>query len=120
MTREQFLRAAIQAACASSAKSGLLAGVTVAQAALESAFGRSQLSSTAQNYFGIKARKGADFVAMRTREVVSGANVMITARFARFATMEECFAYRDSLILRLPCYAEARSNAADAERFAQA
>jgi len=56
MTKQEFLDAATAAARESSAKSNLPAGITVAQAALESAWGRSYLSRAAHNYFGIKAQ----------------------------------------------------------------
>ena len=120
MTKEEFLEQAWAAARASSAQSGLPAEITVAQAALESRHGESQLSRQANNYFGIKARKGEPAIALPTWEVFGGRRVQIKARFARYASMEECFAARDAMILRLPCYAEARASAADAERFVRA
>jgi flagellum-specific peptidoglycan hydrolase FlgJ len=120
MTREEFLKAATAAALASSASSGFLPGLTVAQAALESNFGRSQLSMRANNYFGIKATRDRAFVEMPTREVVNGATVLTTARFARFESMEDCFRFRDALILRSSLYAGARASAQDPETFARA
>lgn len=134
MTKQEFLAAATTAALESSRISGLPAGITVAQAALESAWGNSQLSREANNYFGIKAHKrlavgtqGAhahseidDSVAMPTTEVTNGVAARTTARFAKYASMAECFADRDRLILTLPCYAEARANACDPEAFMRA
>jgi flagellum-specific peptidoglycan hydrolase FlgJ len=120
MTRDEFLKAASAAALASSATSGLLPGVTVAQSALETNFGRSALSRDAHNYFGIKAVRGRNFLEMPTREVVGGQEQRTTARFARFESMEDCFAFRDHLILKAPLYAEARVCARDAVRFVEA
>ena len=108
------------AARASSATSGLPPEITVAQAALESRYGESRLSREANNYFGIKARNGQSSIEMRTWEVVNGERVEIRARFAKFSSMDECFAERDRMILTLPCYAEARACAADAEKFVRA
>ncbi len=108
------------AARASSASSGLPPEITVAQAALESNWGQSRLSQLANNYFGIKARNGQPSVEMPTWEVEHGRRVDIRARFAKFASMEECFAARDRMILTLPCYAEARACAADPEAFVRA
>ena len=34
----------------------------------------------------------------------------VTARFARYGSMEECFAARDRILLSAPVYAEARSH----------
>lgn len=120
MTKEEFIRAATEAAHASSAQSGLPAMVTVAQAALESAWGRSELSLRANNYFGIKAYGKRAFVEMPTTEVIGGAVQRVTAKFAAFADMQECFACRDQIILRAACYAEARENTGDPEKFARA
>ena len=120
MTKEEFLVQALAAARASSATSGLVPEVTVAQAALESNFGASRLSREAHNYFGIKARNGQPSIEMRTWEVIHGRRVEIRARFAKFSSMDECFAARDHMILTLPCYAEARACAADPEKFVRA
>lgn len=120
MTKQEFLTAAIAAARESSRTSGLPAGITVAQAAIESAWGRSGLSREHNNYFGIKAHKGYDSVQMGTTEVFNGVAARTAARFAKYASMQECFADRDRLIIRLPCYGEAARCAADPEAFATA
>ncbi len=109
--------AAIAAARESSRVSGLPPGVTVAQAALESAWGNSQLSREAHNYFGIKAHGEHNSVEMATTEVANGVAAKTAAHFARYESMTECFEDRDRLILKLACYAEARENASDPEAF---
>ena len=43
--------------------------------------------------------------------------VQSTAKFAKFASMAECFSARDQLIASLPAYAEARAAAQDPEAF---
>lgn len=120
MTKAEFIAAASAAARASSADSGFPAGVTVAQAALESAFGNSQLSRQAHNYFGIKAHGGLPSVEFRTHEFEGGRMVRVAARFARYDSMESCFADRDRLISRLSVYADARAVAGDPEAFIRA
>jgi len=120
MTKEEFIAAATAAARASSATSGLPAGVTVAQAALESAWGSSELSRAANNYFGIKARPGGAAVELLTTEYINGAPVHVPAKFAKYASMTECFADRDRMIASLPAYGEARAAAADPEAFTRA
>ena len=125
LKKDEFITAATAAARESSATSGFPAGITVAQAALESAWGRSQLAREANNYFGIKiranqARGGQPALALVTTEVVGAAPVRVTARFARYASMAECFHERDAILLRVPLYAEARVLAADAEAFTRA
>jgi flagellum-specific peptidoglycan hydrolase FlgJ len=116
MTKQQFLTAATAAAQKSSALSGFPAGVTLAQAALESAWGSSRLSQKANNFFGIKAHDGCDSLAMPTTECSldsAGQTAVkkITARFARYDSIDDCFADRDRIIRELACYAEARSHA---------
>jgi flagellum-specific peptidoglycan hydrolase FlgJ len=120
MTRSEFLRQAMAAAKTASAESGFPAGITVAQAALESAWGQSKLSSEANNYFGIKAYGNRDRVAMPTREIENGAAKAITAEFAKFQSMTECFTARDKLIATSSFYAEARACSRNAEEFARA
>src|SRR5258706_15063314 len=121
MTKAEFIAAATAAAQESSAVSKLLVGVTIAQAALESNWGQSKLSTLANNYFGIKAHAGIpDSIAMPTSEVLSGAAVHVTAKFVKYASITECFADRDRIILHVAVYADARANAANPEVFARA
>lgn len=120
MTRNSFLEEAKRAALAASAKSGLPAGITVAQAALESNWGESGLSKAAANYFGIKAHGKHEKIAMRTGEYEDGKAKICVQEFAKFASMEECFRVRDELILRMKVYADAREKAGDPVAFAKA
>lgn len=120
MNKHEFLAAASAAAIASSRTSGLPAGVTVAQAALESAWGNSRLSRDANNYFGIKAHGSHDSVQMPTTEFLQGVAARTAARFAKYDSMEECFVDRDRLILTAPVYSEARACASDPEAFIHA
>ena len=120
MSKEEFIAAATAAAQASSATSGFPPGVTVAQAALESGWGNSGLARAANNYFGIKARPRGDTVELPTVEYVDGAPVRSTAKFAKYASMAECFADRDHMIAALPAYQEARAAAQDPEAFIRA
>ncbi len=120
MTKQDFLTAATVAARDSSRISGLPAGVTVAQAALEGAWGKSQLSREANNYFGIKAHGEHGYIELPTTEAVKGVSVHTAARFAKYTSMAECFADRDRLILKLACYADARNSAGDPEAFVRA
>lgn len=118
--RQEFLARAKSAALASSTVSGLPPGITVAQAILESAWGESELSRLAHNYFGIKAHGKHASIAMPTVEVVGGVARKITARFASYADMEQCFEDRDRMIATSALYVEARAAAADVAKFARA
>ena len=117
MSREEFIRLATEAALACSLASGFPPGVTVAQAALESNWGNSRLSRQAHNYFGIKAHAGGPSIEMPATEVRNGRVVRCAARFARYDSMQACFADRDRLIATLACYAEARAHINDPGAF---
>lgn len=120
MTRQEFLTTARAAALECAHTSGLPAGVTVAQAALESAWGQSQLSREANNYFGIKAHGKLACVELLTSEVCGGTPVRVRSRFARYDSMRACFVDRDRLILTLAVYADARACRNDPQAFMRA
>jgi flagellum-specific peptidoglycan hydrolase FlgJ len=113
MTKQQFISMATAAATAGKYP----AGITVAQAALESSWGNSQLSQKANNYFGIKAHGDAESIAFPTTEVVNGKSIALQARFATYPDIAACFADRDRIITQLACYQDARANAGDPELF---
>src|SRR5437868_15216254 len=115
MTKQQFISVATAAATAGKYPTG----ITVAQAALESSWGNSQLSQKANNYFGIKAHGDAESIAFPTTEVVNGRSITLQARFAKYFDIAACFADRDRIITQLACYQDARANAADPELFAR-
>src|SRR5207248_1731438 len=87
---------------------------------LESNWGNSRLATVAHNYFGIKVKAGRASIELPTWEVINGARVQVRARFSRFASMQECFGARDSIIMNAPCYSEARRCAANPEAFTRA
>lgn len=79
---------------------GFFVSVTIAQAALESKWGRSVLSRTYNNYFGIKAGgswKGRT-VNMKTGEVFGGKNVTVKSDFRVYGSLEESIADRNALL----------------------
>lgn len=119
MTKEDFLRAAVAAAKSASVRSGLPPGLTVAQAALESAWGNSRLSREAHNYFGIKAHGKHAVIEMQTSEVRDGRFEQVSAKFARYASMEDCFIDRDRMITTSAIYANARACAGNVDEFAR-
>lgn len=86
------------------ALSGILASVSIAQAILESGFGRSGLAKKANNLFGIKAGSAktswseystwdGSYVQMRTKEQLdSGEYITITARFRAYPSIQASIA----------------------------
>jgi LysM repeat protein len=100
-------------------ETGVPASVTIAQAILESDWGRSKLAREANNFFGLKGTGPAGSVTMRTREVINGREVYVNAPFRKYHTPQECFADRARLFAQSPRYARAMQYTHDAFRFAE-
>lgn len=79
-TRE-FLDSIAAAAVAASYKYRVPAGITLAQAVLESRSGRSELAARYKNLFGIKGEGPAGSTSMSTAEEVNGRRITIKAGF---------------------------------------
>jgi len=117
MSKEEFVRKTYAAAKESSARSGMPALVTVAQAALESNWGQSRLSREAHNYFGIKAHGRHERIRMRTAEFEEGSRVATDAEFTKYPSLSECIACRDSILSHSARYADARKACGDETAF---
>jgi flagellar protein FlgJ len=94
---------AAQAACKGT---GLCASVCLAQAACESAWGLSQLTTRDNNFFGIKAGKtwkGAVGL-WPTKEFLDGKWVTVQAGFRKYASAEASFRDRVQLFRNLARY----------------
>lgn len=87
-----FIASIRGAAQESAAKTGIPASFTIAQAALESGWGRSKLATDALNLFGVKAYPtwAGDTIEMPTKEYVGGEWVTVTARWCKFGSWLEC------------------------------
>jgi flagellar protein FlgJ len=97
----------------------------VAQAALETGWGRSTISANGQaanNYFGIKATGGwrGERVATDTQEFVDGEFRMERAAFRAYDGVGQSFADYAALLKRAPRYAEALGAGDDIRGFASA
>jgi len=66
---------------------GLPASFKVAEAAMESGWGRSQLASQGKKLFGVKADPSChgDVMTINTREFLHGTWVMVPARWQKYA-----------------------------------
>lgn len=83
------------------------AGVTIAQGALESTWGSSDLAVKARNLFSVKADaswRGA-VVLMDSVEYVKGKRVMLPARWRFYATWADCVGDRVNFLKTNPRYA---------------
>lgn len=108
----------ITAAQAAEGRTGVYASVTLAQWALESAFGAHEPKGS-NNPFGIKALTGEPFVETMTHEFERGHYVAVPQKFARFANVTDAFTAHGQLLKYSKYYAKARA-AGDAKSFANA
>lgn len=84
-TSQRFIESVAPGAINGWNKYGVLPSVTVAQAIIESGWGRSGLATQAHNLFGIKGSYNGNSITMRTREVYGGRSVYINDSFRAYA-----------------------------------
>lgn len=89
-------------------KYGVFASVTIAQYALESAWGKSM--SGKNNPFGIKARTGEVGTPRKTWEVINGEKVEMTQSFRDFTSLSEAFDAHGKLLATGSAYVQARAS----------
>jgi flagellum-specific peptidoglycan hydrolase FlgJ len=90
--QRDFILSVAPGARESMRRSGVPASVTLAQAILESDWGRSKLTREANNLFGIKALRGpgtAGIYEINTWEVYAGENVTVLAAFKAYTTLAD-------------------------------
>ena len=119
-----FLRLAVPAAQAAQRKYDIPASVTIAQAILESSnslgWGRSQLATEANNFFGIKATDIEDpeqYIQLPTHEYEHGELVTIEADFARYTDPADSFDAHARLLAIAHRYMPAMACCHDPEAF---
>jgi len=83
---------------------GVDARIIFAQAALESNWGRSELSRSGNNYFGIKAVGDEPYIIRRTREVINGVSTYVRAKFVQYSSPLESIEGYGAFIQRNPRY----------------
>jgi hypothetical protein len=121
-TQQAFLDAAGGAAREQAALTHVPASVTVAQAILESNWGRSALAQNANNFFGMKATGtlGNDGVVwMPTSEYnAAGALYTTVSAFRAYKSLADSTADHDQLLANASRYASAMHVAGDPRQFA--
>ena len=86
ITVQQFIRQVAPAAQREQKKYHIPASITIAQAGLESNWGRSKLAAKYNNLFGIKANGKKNRVRMATTENVNGKTVKVKQYFQTYSS----------------------------------
>jgi hypothetical protein len=119
-----FINTVGAAARSSRKTTGVPASVTVAQAILESDWGRSRLARQGNNLFGIKALGSvsgpAGVVTLATWEHIDDRDVIVQAPFKAYVTLEQSIDDHGRFFTRNRRYADALAVAGDAREFASA
>lgn len=108
MTPEAFLDMLVGPAQECQRKTGIPASFTLAQAALESTWGRSELANRGRNLFGVKADASwhGAVVVINTGEHLNGKDVIVSAKWRCYATWQECIDDRAKFFQDNPRYAD--------------
>lgn len=106
MSPQDFLDQLLPAAIACQRQTGIPASFTLAQAALESAWGASQLAKRGCNLFGIKADRAwtGPTIDMDTAEVINGKRVIVPAKWRAYPDWLACMLDRAAFFRKNPRY----------------
>ncbi|MEK5479882.1 glucosaminidase domain-containing protein [Paenibacillus sp. FSL R5-0407] len=99
MIRKEFIAKIAPFAVLDMQRTNIAASLTIAQGALESAWGGSGLTVKANNLFGIKGKGSAGSCTMPTTEYVSGRPIKVNAAFRAYHNWGESIADHSRLIL---------------------
>lgn len=89
-------------------KYGVLPSITIAQAILESGWGKSGLTKASNNLFGIKAGGGwaGDTIDYPTKEYVNGQYIDVIATFRKYPSLDESMVDHGKFLNENPRYRE--------------
>ena len=118
MTKKEFIEFVGKNAQRAMAATGVPASVTVAQAILETGWGKHTVGA-AKNLFGIKGRGPLGSVRARTREHIKGKDVFVEADFAKYESFEQSVTEHARFFLRNRRYARALQFKNDPDAFAR-
>ena len=119
MTPEEFIAAIGPAAQQSMAVTGIPASFTIAEGALESGWGKSQLCTLAKNIFGVKADASwhGDFIVLPTREYLNGDWVVVDAKWRSYPDWLGCIEDHAAFLMHNKRYTPAFQHTTDGEAF---
>ncbi len=120
MIPDQFIAQIAPGAQASQAASKIPASFTIAQAALESGWGGSELYQKARNVFGIKVYPGwtGDVFKLPTHEYQDGQLIEVIADWCLYASYADCIADHARFLTDEPRYAGCFAHPYTGPRFA--
>lgn len=117
-----FMRRLAPMAVTSEMRTGVPAEVTLAQAALESGWGKSKLASRHENFFDIRAHGeegSAGSVEYPVTQIINGRRVRMQAKFRAYLTPEHGFVDHGKALRQNPRYEPAFQHRHDPIRFAR-
>lgn len=98
--QQQFIENFAPAAQQTQKETGVPASVTMAQAILESEWGKSKLATEGNNFFGIKASENSDqFIEMSTSEWINGESVEVKAKLRMYQDIVRSFVDHGQFLL---------------------
>jgi flagellum-specific peptidoglycan hydrolase FlgJ len=118
MTKKEFIEFVGKNAQRAMAATGVPASVTVAQAIVETGWGKHTIGE-AKNLFGIKGRGPLGSVRARTREFIKGKDVFVEADFAKYESFEQSITEHARFFLRNRRFARALQFKDDPDAFAR-
>ena len=106
MNPSEFIMRLTMAALASAKATGVPASITIAQAALESAWGESGLAKTGNNLFGIKADSlwRGPTLTINTKEFIKGQWVVVPALWRKYPSWQASMDDHAAFLRRNPRY----------------
>ena len=119
MTPQDFIATLGPPAQASAKLTDVPASFVVAEGALESGWGSSELSVQGKNIFGVKADPSwhGDILTMKTREYIRGVWIMVPARWRKYDTWDRCIADHAAFLRSNQRYSAAFQFSNDAVEF---
>jgi flagellum-specific peptidoglycan hydrolase FlgJ len=118
-TGNTFIDSVSADAVCSQQVTGVPASVTLAQAILESGWGKSSLAREGNNFFGIKGQGPAGSINLPTQEYINGQSVTVNAPFRKYNHAEESFTDHGRFFLENRRYATAIQHTDNAQQFAR-
>lgn len=99
MSTGHFIKAVAPAAQKEQKRTGIPASIIIAQAGLESEWGRSSLASKYNNLFGVKATNKRHRVKLMTTEYLNGKKKHVKVYFAIYSSWTESIKQHTKLLL---------------------